>query len=192
MFCAQLYVSFNKILPLDNTKKTSFLLFLFSLNRIFAVMEKETKKNAASKHEDDMMREKASGYLVCFIDGCPLHETCMRWVVGCYANQDQVSHVSVNPRNPRMGGEDCPMFREKVRVKVKRGLTRFYHEMPGYMEQAIRRQLIAHFGRKHYFLMRRGDKFIYPADQQAIERICRLQGWTAPLVYDGEDEDWLW
>jgi len=156
------------------------------------IMEKNKDIDVASKQEDDMMREKASGYLVCFIDGCLLHETCMRWVVGCYANQDQVSHVSVNPRNPRMGGEDCPMFREKVRVKVKRGLTRFYHEMPGYMEQAIRRQLIAHFGRKHYFLMRRGDKFIYPADQQAIERICRQQGWTGPLVYDGEDEDWQW
>ncbi len=155
-------------------------------------MEKETKKNAASKHEDDMMREKASGYLVCFIDGCPLHETCMRWVVGQYVNQGLVSHISVNPRNPRMGGEDCPMFREKVRVKVKRGLTRFYHEMPGYMERSVRSELIAHFGRRRYFLMRKGELLIYPADQQAIERICRQQGWTAPLVYDGEDEDWLW
>ena len=156
--------------------------------------EKNTKKDlgVAPKVEEDIMRQKVSGYLVCFIDDCPLHETCLRWVVGQYADQNLVSHISVNPRNPRMGGDDCQMYREKVRVKVKRGLTQFYHEMPGYKEQAIRRQLISHFGRKRYFQMRKGEAFIYPADQQVIERVCQQHGWTAPLVYDGEEEDWQW
>lgn len=155
-------------------------------------MKKMANKNSKENEEADLMRRKAESYLVCFIDGCPLHETCLRWVVGKYVNQGLVSHISVNPRNPRMGGEGCPMYREKVRVKVKRGLTRFYHEMPGYMERSVRSELIAHFGRRRYFLMRKGELLIYPADQQAIEQTCRRHGWTAPLVYDGEDEDWLW
>lgn len=154
--------------------------------------KKMANKNSKENEEADLMRRKAENYLVCFIDGCPLHETCLRWVVGKYVNQGLVSHISVNPRNPRMNGVDCPMYREKVRVKVKRGLTRFYHEMPGYMERSVRSELIAHFGRRRYFLMRKGELLIYPADQQAIEQTCRRHGWTAPLVYDGEDEDWLW
>ena len=132
-------------------------------------MKKMANKNSKENEEADLMRRKAENYLVCFIDGCPLHETCLRWVVGQYVDQGLVSHISVNPRNPRMGGEGCPMFRDSVRS-----------------------ELIAYFGRRRYFLMRRGDKFIYPADQQVIEQTCRRHGWMAPLVYDGEEEDWQW
>ena len=45
-------------------------------------MEKNKINDVVSKAEADIMREKVSGYLVCFIDGCPLHKTCLRWVVG--------------------------------------------------------------------------------------------------------------
>ena len=158
----------------------------------FCDMEKKLITNLASMPEPDIMREKAEHYLVCFIDGCPLHKTCLRWVVGQYANQQTVAYTAINPRNPMMGNDSCPKYREMVRVKMMRGMTQFYHEMPGFMERYIRNSLIAHFGRTRYFQMRKGDKFIYPADQQAIERICRQQGWTGPMVYDGEDEDWQW
>jgi hypothetical protein len=33
---------------------------------------------------------------------------------------------------------------------------------------------------------------INPDDQQFIAQVCQKHGWTAPLVYDGEEEDWLW
>ena len=140
----------------------------------FCIMEKNKINDVVSKAEADIMREKVSGYLVCFIDGCPLHKTCLRWVVGQYANQQTVAYTAINPRNPMMGNDRCPKYREMVRVKMMRGMTQFYHEMPGFMERDIRNVLIT------------------PEDQQFIAQVCQKHGWTAPLLYDGEDEDWLW
>ncbi len=75
---------------------------------------------------------------------------------------------------------------------MKRGLIHFYHDMPGYMEKAIRGTLISCFGRKQYFEMRKGDLIITPDQQQTIERTCRQHGYEGAFVYDGEQEDWDW
>ena len=161
-------------------------------NLYFCDMEKNNETNVAPKQEADIMRERAEHYLVCFIDSCPLHLTCLRWVAGQYVDPQLMSRTAINPRNPLMGVDNCPKFREMVRVKLKRGLTQFYHEMPSYMESNIRNELIAHFGRNRYFQMRKGEVLINPDDQQFIAHVCQQHGWTAPLVYDGEEEDWLW
>lgn len=164
----------------------------FRLFMYLCIMEKNKDIDVASKQEADIMREKAENYLVCFIDGCPLRESCLRWVAGQYVDPKLMVRTAINPRNPLMGVEGCPKYREKVCVKMMRGMTRLYHEMPGYMESGIRNELIAHFGRKRYFQMRKGEVLINPDDQQFIAQVCQKHGWTAPLVYDGEEEDWLW
>ena len=87
----------------------------------------------APRQEADIMREKAENYLVCFIDSCPLRESCLRWVAGQYVDPKLMVRTAINPRNPLMGVEGCPKYREKVCVKMMRGMTRLYHEMPGYM-----------------------------------------------------------
>ena len=142
--------------------------------------------------QEDIFREKSHHYLVCFIESCPLREQCLRWLVGQYADPTPRAQNGVNPRNPKMGGEQCEMFRRNQRVVMKCGFTNLYHEMPGYMEHNIRCQLIATFGRKKYFEMRRGDRLVTPAQQETIATICRLNGWQGPLIYDDEQEDWLW
>ena len=123
----------------------------------FCIMEKNNVNDAGSKPEVAVLREKAENYLVCFIDNCPLHLSCLRWVAGQYVDPQMTIRTAINPRNPLRGVDECPKYREMTRVKVKRGMTKFYHDMPSYKEQAIRQQLIAHFGRKRYFQMRKGD-----------------------------------
>ena len=60
------------------------------------------------------------------------------------------------------------------------------------MEKAIRQDLIMTFGRTQYFEMRKGQRLITPEAQELIADSCRYYGWNGPLVYDGEEEDWLW
>lgn len=158
----------------------------------FCIMEKNIVNDAGLKPEAAVLREKAENYLVCFIDSCPLHPSCFRWVIGQHVDPQLTIRTAINPRNPLMGNESCPKYREMVRVKMMRGMTQLYHEMPGYMESGIRNELITHFGRKRYFQMRKGEVLINPDDQQFIGQVCQKHGWTAPLVYDGEEEEWLW
>ena len=142
--------------------------------------------------EEDIFREKVSSYLVCFINECPLRSHCLRYEVGRYASTLPMAQTSVNPLHPKMGTADCPMFREHRRVLMKRGLTHFYYDMPRRTERAIRSYLIAAFGRKIYFEMRKGERLITPEQQQVIADVCRQYGWQGDLVYDGEQEGYEW
>lgn len=142
--------------------------------------------------EEKVFREKANHYLVCFLDRCPLSQRCLRFLVGQYASASPLAQSAVNPLHPKVQTADCPLFRPNVRVMNKKGMKRFYHDMPGYMEYDIRRQLIRLFKRTYYFEMRRGERPITPADQQKIAAVCRQCGWKGELNYDGEEEDWVW
>jgi UDP-N-acetylglucosamine transferase subunit ALG13 len=100
--------------------------------------------------------------------------------------------MSMNPRNPNVGGEKCEKFRPNERTVMKKGMTHFYVDMPASVEKAIRQALIMQFGRTQYFEMRNGKRLITPSDQELIADICHDYGWNGPFVYDGEEEDWLW
>lgn len=152
----------------------------------------KTEKELLTREEEQQFREKVGRYLVCFSDQCPLHETCLRWLVGQYVDPNLTAFLAVNPRRPQHGGEQCQQYRKKERVLMKRGLTRLYHDMPGYMEHRIRLSLQQQWGRKRYFEMRKGDRLISPEQQQDVINTCREHGWTGSIVYDGEVEDWNW
>ena len=138
------------------------------------------------------MKDKVDHYTICFIDTCPLHRHCLRWLVGRYADSSKDVYLSVNPHNPLMNSDSCPMFREDIRVMKKKGFTRMYYDMPGHMEYKIRRQLIDKFTRKHYFQMRKGERLITPDEVKVIEQVIRANGWQGPINFDAEEEDFLW
>ena len=142
---------------------------------------------------EEAFRKKASiHYLVCFIDSCPIHAECLRWLVGQHANPDLPSIVAINPRNPQMGNDRCPKFRASGLVTMKTGLKHLYEDMTHRMETAIRNALICQFGRKQYFEMRKGERLITPDDQAQIADICQEYGWNGAIVYDGEEENYDW
>jgi len=160
--------------------------------RTFVTMKAIDQIKSAAELQEEAFKEKAKSYLVCFTEGCPLHDQCLRWLVGRYADRRLPAFNAVNPLNPHNGGEQCEMFRPSQRVVMKRGFTNMYHEMPGYVEHRIRRDLIAAFGRKQYFQMRKGDRLVTPDQQQTILVTCRHHGWQGPIIYDGEQEGWVW
>lgn len=149
-------------------------------------------EQSATQSQEAAFREKAGNYLVCFSESCPLRQQCLRWLVGQYADTQPLAYNAINPRNPHIGGENCEMFRKNQRVIMKRGLTHLYLEMPGRMEYLIRQLLIQWWGRKKYFEARKGVRLITPEMQQDVADACRHHGWTGPIVYDDEEESWLW
>lgn len=168
-------------------------MVISSFIRIFAHMKtKKDNQQQATPSQEEVFRQKTHHYLMCFIESCPLRQQCLHWLVGLYADTMPYALNSMNPRNPKVGGENCEMFRPNVRTVMKKGMTHFYYDMPGRMEKAIRQELIWNFGRTQYFEMRNGKRLITPEDQEIIATVCRLHGWNGPLVYDSEEEDWQW
>lgn len=151
---------------------------------------------ASSNHttmtKEEIFRKKAPHYLVCFIDQCPLHENCLRWLVGCEAPTDTLMLPSVNPRHPETGTEQCPHYRQEQYVNMARGMMNFYDNMPGRTERAIKHRLISMFSRKTYYDYRKGVRLIPPDIQAQIEQVCQEEGWTGELNYDGWEKEILW
>lgn len=152
----------------------------------------KNEKQSATQSQEEVFRKKAGHYLVCFSESCSLRQQCLRWLVGQYADTQPLAYNAINLRNPTIGGEKCEMFRKNQRVMMKRGLTHLYLEMPGRMEYLIRHLLILWWWRKKYFEVRKGVRLITPEMQQDVVDACRHHGWTGPIVYDGEEESWLW
>lgn len=138
------------------------------------------------------MEHLPNEYLMCILKDCPLSKRCLRYYAATQQSSNRHVLTVVNPGYHDVATEDCPWFRSNEKVTMKRGMTNFFHDMPGHMERSIRDQLIQLFGRTPYFNMRRGDRLITPGEQQQIARTCRQNGWQGELNYDGEVEDVEW
>lgn len=143
-------------------------------------------------NQEERFKAKAPHYLKCFIDGCPRHDYCLRWLVGRHANTTDVSIVSVNPMHSDVKAGQCTMFRECTTAPHARGMMGFFEGMTSRQEHDIRQRLIGLFTRKRFYALRKGDELITPRMQQDIARVCQDEGWTGDLQFDGWEEDYLW
>jgi hypothetical protein len=142
--------------------------------------EKKEQQQQATPSQEEVFRENIHNYSLCFIESCPLKEQWLHWLVGQYAAPIPFVQISMSPRTPQIGGENCAKFRKNIRVVKKKGMAQFYLDMPGRMEHNIRQELIWHFGRTQYFEIRKGQRLITPEDQKVIASVCRSNGWEGP------------
>ena len=48
--------------------------------------KREQENLSAAQLEEQAMQNKVGNYPVCFLDQCPLHDQCLRWIVGQYVD----------------------------------------------------------------------------------------------------------
>lgn len=143
-------------------------------------------------NQAERLREKSAHYLQCFVNDCPRHETCLRWLCGQHTQETGINIISVNPMNPGVRANECEMYRENLTTRYAIGMMHFYDEVPGRLERSIKRRLIHLFSRKTYYDYRKGARPIPPEAQETIARISREEGWTGELHYDGWEDDFQW
>ena len=142
--------------------------------------------------QEELFREKSEHYLICYINECARHETCLRWLVGQQSKRDAIVTESVNPINPEVREGKCPMYRENRKVSYAIGMMHFFEQMTGSMERSIKNNLIHLFSRKRFYEYRNGTRPIPPEAQKTIANVCKANGWTGELCYDGWEENFYW
>ena len=142
----------------------------------------------------ELLIEKAKeGYTVCYVEGCPLCNQCMRWLVGQHVPHTASSYRCVNPHFKGVATAECPMYRSDQKVRFAKGMTHtFTGDMPKRLEPAVRNGIIRLTNRTYYFEYRNGSRPIPPALQQAIRDLFRSNGWTGEVTFDGYEEDYDW
>ena len=145
-------------------------------------------------NNEQLFRKKAAeGYLVCFNNDCPLHEQCLRCDIGQYAPSGNMIISVVNPHHAHATDGKCTLFTLNQKVKMPVGMKlHFYEDMPARIAKRIKQRLIDRNCRSTYYQYHNGTRPIPSAMLSFIEQVCREEGWQAPLVFDGEVEDYVW
>ena len=144
------------------------------------------------KEKEELFREKAKNYLVCFNDVCPRHNQCLRWEVGRYIDQDMHVVTCVNPHYRKVAKSQCSLFRDNSPILMPIGMRHLYYDMPAHIAVAIKKDLIESSSRATYYHYHCGRRPICTAMQAQIEKTCRRHGWKAPLQFDYQREDYVW
>ncbi|MBR0274989.1 MAG: hypothetical protein IJQ76_02110, partial [Prevotella sp.] len=101
--------------------------------------------------DENILKDKARNYTVCFNNECPLHEHCLRWQVGRYVPERLYTISCFNPNHPGAGSDTCPGYRSDQPQRIARGMVGFYSEMPRAKEVAIKKRLIEYYTRVNYY-----------------------------------------
>lgn len=143
--------------------------------------------------QQEIFQAKAANYLVCFSERCPLHERCLRYDVGRAAAPSLRAVSAVSPNYRHAADGECDLFRDNTPRHMYVGMKQyFYHDMPAYMARNIRNRLIAQNCRATYYQYHNGRRPITPDYLALIGQVCQEEGWTGPLTFDGETEDYVW
>ncbi len=142
--------------------------------------------------EENILREKAAKYQLCFNDNCPRHVHCLHWQVGQHVSEELPIVTCINPRFSQVATNECPYYRDDMPQRVAKGMIHFYETMPRKLEVAIKSDLIARFTRVGYYKMRNGLRPITPDIEQIITNICHSHGWKEELKFDEWVEDVIW
>ena len=144
--------------------------------------------------DKELFSQKADeGYMVCFVEGCPLRESCLRWKVGRCVSATQMRCNCVNPHFDQVGTKSCPMHRRGEKVKMAKGMTHiFTDDMPKGLEPIVRTLLIEHWRRTYYFEYRNGKRLLSPAMQEHVRRLFRQNGWQGEVCFDEYVEAYEW
>ena len=143
--------------------------------------------------EELLINQAKEGYIVCYVEQCPLHNQCLRWLVGQHLPHTDSTYRCVNPHFEGVATADCPMYRNDQKVRFAKGMMNiFTNDMPRRVESAVRQGIVGLTNRTYYFEYRNGSRLIPPALQQAIRDLFRTNGWTEEVKFDGYVEDYDW
>lgn len=134
----------------------------------------------------EILFEKKS-YTACINGECPQSAECLRYLY--FQNlEDNPLHISVlNPIVARRQQDDCPHFKTSVPQHVAYGFIGILNSLPVSASRPFVDKLIATYGRKGYYQIRKGERFILKEDREIIIEVARSHGATH-LEFDRYDD----
>lgn len=142
--------------------------------------------------DENILKEKATKYLLCFNDNCPRHVHCLHWQVALYVSEELPIVTFVNPRFKQVVTNECSYYRDDTPQRVAKGMIHFYDTIPRKLETAIKADFITRFTRVGYYKMRNGLRPITTDIEEIITNVCRSHGWKEELKFDEQGGQVIW
>lgn len=130
-------------------------------------------------------------YGVCASTECPKSTTCLRHIALEHAPAKPAFLPTLTPAALKAMKGDCPHYRPNKPIRYAQGFVRLIGLLQVNAHYTFRGKLILRFGRKNYYLARKGELPIHPDDQAYIIQLAKeLQVETADYFdsyFDGYD-----
>lgn len=110
---------------------------------------------------------------VCASSDCPQASTCLRHIALEHAPVKYPFLPTLTPQKLAAMQGKCEYYCPNITVRYAKGFTRTAESLTVRVADTFRWRLIGHFGRKNYYLARKGEYLLSPAEQQFI--ICQAK-----------------
>lgn len=132
------------------------------------------------------------GFARCFQTHCPLKEKCLRYHVAQNEENNSLSLPIVNPRLIPEDASKCAHFCPIRMRRVAWGVKHLFDEVPAKQLYSLKKMVISHIGRTHYYRCYRLEQGLLPADQQFIAAAFKKCGLKSEPCYDYFTEEFDW
>lgn len=136
--------------------------------------------------------EVPNQYPMCLNRECNKADTCLRQLVEQNVPADIPYWNIISPKHLATQDGPCPYYRPATKVQFSKGFIRFLNTLPHKLLLTVTSQLTAHFGRRTYFRIRKGERLLSPAEQQQLLAILKNCGVSDPLEFDAYIESYDW
>ena len=121
-------------------------------------------------------------YTLCYHEGCPLHDRCMRFLTAAHAPENLEVRRCVLPTAEKDG--HCRWHDPIEVVTMAEGFSGLYDKVLKGDYTAMRKRITAYLrGVKQYYQYMHGERPLSPAQQQGLQQIVRDFGydWDVPF-----------
>lgn len=129
---------------------------------------------------------------MCAAEECPRAATCLRRIALEYAPTERVFLPIMNPNRLKTMKDTCDYYRSDKKVRYARGFMRTIHALTIRTEKTFRHRMIGYMGRKNFYLKRKGEKNLTPAEQQRIIAVAKELGVIQQEYFDAYVEGYNW
>lgn len=123
---------------------------------------------------------------------CPQADTCLRRLAAIHAPKTLPSMKTVNPNSLPANLTKCPYHLTAQKVRIAWGIKGFLNRLPLEDAKAIRRMLIQHFTKTHYYRLQRKERYLRPEEQEYIRQLFRRCGVAEEPTYEYYTEEYEW
>lgn len=120
---------------------------------------------------------------LCFCDGCPQHEQCLRYQAGQYVPNGLTWGPAVYPSAYRSG--PCRHFKQIRTIRAAYGFDPLFREVKHKDYTPLRDRMKAYLGgHGTYYRYNRGERMLTPEQQEWILALFRRYGYDGDLHFE--------
>ena len=125
-----------------------------------------------------------SSFARCFLQDCPLADTCARHLAAQYIPPGRMWGNAVYP--PARTGDTCRMYKQTRVIHAAYGFRALFAEVKRKDDTPLRNQIRQYLGgNTTYYRYHHGERLLTPEQQAWIIALFRQYGYEGKLGFDG-------